>query len=303
VDWETTDCLLCASPRRATVLEAAIDVPGKSAAGNKPISVVQCGDCGLCYTRPRPTPGAMARFYTGDYSPHVFRRVGKPSALGSWWRWVTGRRDFERDGPAPLGGRRLLDFGCGAGAFLQRMHASGWEVLGVDVSAEVIATIRDELGLPGVVGDLGHSELAPGSFDVLTMWQSLEHVHDPLETLRQAHALVRPGGRLIVSVPNLASLPFRWFGPAWFGLDLPRHLTHFSPKTLRRVVSAAGFKPRQLRMVRHSSWLQNSARAARETGRDSWRIRLLDNRSICRLAARYCALRGKADCMTLEAAR
>jgi len=316
-DWESTDCLLCGSPRRETLLEAEVEVPGEPGTRTRPVGVVRCGECGLCYTRPRPTREAIARFYPADYAPHQVRPVRKPSALGSWWRRATGRRDWERDGPPLRGGRRLLDFGCGGGAFLQRMHHRGWNVLGVDASAAVVGRIRNELGLPAVAGvsEKGSDPIDlrgltpfrigfnPEGFDVVTMLQSLEHLHDPLEALRQARKLLAPGGKLYVSVPNIEGLPFAWFGPAWFGLDLPRHLVHFSPATLKRMIAAAGFRPLHLRMVRHSSWMKQSALGAWHMGRTSPATRLLTYRPLCRAVTRYCALRGRADCMALEAGR
>ena len=71
------------------------------------------------------------------------------------------------------------------------------------------------------------------------MWQSLEHVHDPQEVLSEARRTLAPGGKLIVATPNIDSLPFRWFGHAWYGLDLPRHLTHLAAWTLRLMLHRA----------------------------------------------------------------
>src|SRR5260370_25639395 len=95
------------------------------------------------------------------------------------------------------------------------------------------------------------------------MGQWLEHVHDPQEGVRQAHDLLVSGGKLVVAVPNIDSQAFRWFGPAWYGLDVPRHLTHFSPVTLQVMMERAGFLVRSVRMVRHSRWLRASARLPR----------------------------------------
>ena len=135
----------------------------------------------------------------------------------------------------------MLDFGCGGGSFLARMHERSWQVTGLDVSHAAVQRIRNELGLDALFGTLPHPQLEPGSFDVITMWHSLEHVHSPLNVLREAHRLLARGGRLYVAVPNIDSLPFRWFGSAWYGLDLPRHLTHFSPWTLQLMLERAGF--------------------------------------------------------------
>ena len=112
------------------------------------------------------------------------------------------------------------------------MHQAGWRVTGVDCAADTVAQLRRSLGVPVLLGSLPHAELQERSFDVVTMWHSLEHVHHPLDTLRAARRLLAPGGRLVIAVPNIESTAYRWFGPAWFGLDLPRKLCHRQDSTL-----------------------------------------------------------------------
>jgi hypothetical protein len=101
----------------------------------------------------------------------------------------------------------------------------------------------------------------------------------------------------MVAVPNIDSLAFRWFGPAWYGLDLPRHLTHFSPVTLQVMMERAGFHVRGVRMVRHSSWLRASARL---TGsfpfKPHWR-RWLTYKAVSRLATWYGYWTRQSDCI------
>src|SRR5262249_10576488 len=155
-----------------------------------------------------------------------------------------------------------LDFGCGGGSYLRRMHGAGWQVVGLDVSAAAVERVRTDLGLPALAGTLPHPLLEPAGFDVVTMWHSLEHVHDPPAVLREGRRLLVPGGRLLVAVPNIDSLAFRWFGPAWYALDLPRHLTHFTPRTLTLMLQQAGFRPGPVRMVGHSHWVRSSAKLA-----------------------------------------
>jgi 2-polyprenyl-3-methyl-5-hydroxy-6-metoxy-1,4-benzoquinol methylase len=174
-------------------------------------------------------------------------------------------------------------------------------VVGIDASHAVVERIRTQMGLRALAGSLPQPELVPASFDVITMWQALEHVHRPLDVLREAKRLLTPGGKLVIAVPNIDSGPFRWFGPDWFGLDLPRHLTHFSAATLRRMVEQAGFRVDRVRMVSHASWLQASARRAIGNGRENYLARRLRSRSVCRLAVWYCVLTGSSDAVMLTA--
>ena len=82
------------------------------------------------------------------------------------------------------------------------MSQLGWHVTGLDASPRAVEQVRDELACDVYQGTLPHTDLAPGSFDVITMWQSLEHVHRPMEVLRSAYELLRPGGRIVVAVPE-----------------------------------------------------------------------------------------------------
>jgi 2-polyprenyl-3-methyl-5-hydroxy-6-metoxy-1,4-benzoquinol methylase len=195
----------------------------------------------------------------------------------------------------------LLDFGCGGGSYLQRMHELGWKVTGLDVSPVAVERIRTRLGLRALTGSLPHRELSPGSFDVVTMWHSLEHVHHPLVVLRAAHRLLMPGGKLLVAAPNIDSLPFRWFGAAWYGLDLPRHLTHFTPATLAAAVQAAGFRVSGAQMLRHSRWLRESAALAiQQRALPAWQ-RWLRGKIASRLITACCQMVREADCILLAA--
>jgi len=177
------------------------------------------------------------------------------------------------------------------------MRAQGWQVTGLDVSAETVERIRAELGIRAFIGTLPHPELEPESFDIVTMWHSLEHVHDPLGVLRAAYDLLAPGGRLMVAVPNIDSAAFQWFGAAWFALDLPRHLTHFAPPTLRAMLEAAGFRVERVRKIRHSDWLLSSAKLAVRIGRPTFWQRQLARKPIARPVAWACYAAGQSDCM------
>jgi SAM-dependent methyltransferase len=244
VTWDEPNCPLCGHAAAAPVVEAPDPTPGQ---GGLWFAVVRCLQCSLHYTRPRPDPDSIGRFYPANYRPHR-HRSDRP--VRRWYPMaaIQGRPCPERRALPWHGEGRLLDFGCGSGVFLDRMAKQGWHVLGLDSSPATVEFVRTQLGLPAVVGTLPHPDLAPGSFDVVTMWHSLEHVHQPLEVLRQAFRLLVPGGKLFVAVPNIGGWAFRWFGRDWFGLDLPRHLTHFDPGTLTAMLERAGFRHRPFRL-------------------------------------------------------
>jgi 2-polyprenyl-3-methyl-5-hydroxy-6-metoxy-1,4-benzoquinol methylase len=296
VEWEEVNCPLCAGRQSAPLIEAPDPMPGNAGLW---FAVVQCQDCGMCFTNPRPSARSIGQFYPARYRPHRIRRHRRRG----WLRVLpSGWRPGKEQQTLPWHGQgRLLDFGCGGGAFLQRMHRLGWQVIGIDSSVAAVDQVRTRLGLPALVGSLPHSELEAESFDVITMWQALEHVHTPMRVLREAYKLLAPGGQLVVLVPNIDSLPFRWFGSAWYGLDLPRHLTHFSPWTLQLMLERAGFQLGPIRMIRHSDWLRASARMARQHRRGPHWHRWLINKPASGVAAWYSYLTHQSDCILATA--
>jgi SAM-dependent methyltransferase len=300
VEWEECACLLCGSRNWSPLVEGPDAIPGGSGLW---FVVVQCQDCGLCFTNPRPSASSIGQFYPAAYVCHSLPRVRRPRP---WWktafRWLR-RSNKERRTLPPSGQGRLLDFGCGGGSFLARMRQRGWKVMGLDCSLPTVQRVQSELGLEALCGTLPNADLESGSFDLITMWQALEHVHQPFEVLRDAHRLLAPGGKLLVAVPNIDSLPFRWFGHCWYGLDLPRHLTHFSPWTLYLMLHRAGFRVGPVRMVRHSGWLRRSARRARQNPPATRWQRILAHKPTSRLAAWYSSLTNQSDGMLVVAER
>jgi SAM-dependent methyltransferase len=273
---EVAACSLCGGVSFEPVLRGR-DVSGPE------FQVVRCTRCGLACTNPRPTAATIGHFYPTDYRPHSGQaHADRP--LRGWYPL-----DWLRSPGAPQ--PRLLDFGCGGGHFLAAMRRVGWYVVGLDVSEAAARSVREDLGLCALAGSLPHAELKPESFDLVTMWHSLEHVHEPRRVLGEARKLLRPGGRLVVAVPNFDGWSARWFGADWYGLDLPRHLTHFGPATLRRLLEACGFRVAALRHPRHADWLRASARRARFSPLRS----LLRSRPLAAVAARLCQFARRSD--------
>jgi SAM-dependent methyltransferase len=165
------------------------------------------------------------------------------------------------------GDGRLLDFGCGSGWYAERMRRRGWKVTAMDASVHAARQAAKSFGLPTLVGTLPHPDVAPNSFDVITMGAVFEHVHWPHDVIAGAREALAPGGLLAIAVPNLASWGFAYFGADWDSLDLPRHLLHFTPTTLRRLVEMHGFQVREIRMLGRGGSLRLSFAKARAGGR------------------------------------
>jgi SAM-dependent methyltransferase len=152
---------------------------------------------------------------------------------------------------------RLLDVGCGDGDFLLGMQERGWQVHGLDISPVAVDLARRK-GLDVFQGELASADYERHSFDLITMWDVLEHLHDPASELQQVAKLLKPSGRFVVTIPNPHSLDFWIFGKTWTGLDTPRHLYVYNRPALLRLLEGAGLEVVSARCVtggqRVSTW-------------------------------------------------
>lgn len=134
----------------------------------------------------------------------------------------------------------MLEIGCASGAFLQRMAGQGWQVEGVEASAKAAARAQ-ALGFSVYAGPLEQAPDPSHSYDLIVGWMVLEHLHNPVESLRKLWQWTRPGGWLALSVPNAASHEFRIFKDAWYALSLPTHLYHYTPESIQKALEAGGW--------------------------------------------------------------
>ena len=142
---------------------------------------------------------------------------------------------------------RLLDIGCGTGHFLAEMgRYPGWELAGVEPNAKAAEFARQALGLNVHLGDLFSAQFPDHHFDVVTMWDVLEHLYEPVSVLREIHRVLKPDGVLILRTPSLDSWDARVFGCYWAGLDSPRHLAVYSRRTVEKLLTHADFILRDL---------------------------------------------------------
>jgi SAM-dependent methyltransferase len=202
---------------------------------------------------PRPTPETISFYYQADYQP--FQRKAREKPAGRWSRFL-GRGDPHTFVPRKPPGR-VLDIGCGSGSFLQRMRDLGWNTVGLDISPHGVFTTRLR-GIEAYHGSLPHPSIPEASFDIVNFGAVLEHVHDPHRFLAAAREAVKPGGLIVCSVPNFDSWARHAFGPAWWPLELPRHLLHFNRATLEQLLRGHGLELVEVRHPAHTNWMRLS---------------------------------------------
>jgi SAM-dependent methyltransferase len=205
-------------------------------------ALVRCPNCFLVWLRNPPEPSEMHLHYTDAYDKLI-----SASGQNSPNRW--------RDRKAALAPHKqsgaLLDMGCSSGAFLESLRGDGWKLHGIEMSSECAKIAEARSGAQVLVGNILDAPFRSESFDVITCFDVLEHLYEPRRVLAKVGDWLKPGGIFYVLVPNVAAAEARAFGSYWHGLELPRHLFHYSPASLKFLAESAGLRPVSLETRRN----------------------------------------------------
>lgn len=204
----------------------------------------RCAECGLIFTNPRPDKHSIGKYYDSpDYISHSNSDTGLVNKIYKSVRRTAIKGKF--DTIKRILGRNekwsLLDIGCGTGDFLSYCQENGVSCTGIEPNegARSIATGKHNL----TVFNSDHLyQLKDDSFDVITMWHVLEHVDNLNEYISRLHTILKPGGYCFIAVPNPTSFDASKYGKYWAAYDVPRHLSHFSPSTLRNIFQKNDFQ-------------------------------------------------------------
>ncbi len=191
-------------------------------------SIWHCKDCDLSFTNPRPEDESLGKYYESqEYYSHDTKNTGVIGRLYKLLRTINIRRKYKIVSEH-IGAGKILDIGCGTGELLNYFQKKNWECYGIEpnVPARKFAQAHYRLK---VEEEQGLQNMPVESFDIISMWHVLEHVPDINERMERVKQLLKKEGFLIIALPNLSSRDAGFYGTYWAGLDVPRHLSHFSP--------------------------------------------------------------------------
>jgi SAM-dependent methyltransferase len=266
-DFEQVPCNLCGVENYEIIFIAKdwfFQLPGE-------FPVVKCKNCGLVYLNPRLTTEAMVSYYPKNYYTHnplIYNknysnlvvkiketakylvldcyereRKWKFFIIALFWKYIHTKGRWGLIGERG----KLLDLGCGNGGYLQSINQD-WlvgkkiECVGVDPDKEAIKHAR-KIGLKVKEGTIETAAFPDSYFDIVRINHTIEHISEPLGTLKEVYRIIKPGGKVIIEVPNFDSVGRKLLKDKWAGIDAPRHYFEFSPVTLKRMLVLSGFQP------------------------------------------------------------
>ena len=206
----------------------------------QPFTIVACKECGFRFTNPRPDQFEIIPYYqTENYIAHDTSKGSLLESIYKFIRKIALANKFNIIKSFP-GGKTILDIGCGTGEFLNYCKIKGYTAIGIEPNSKARTFAKEKYGLT-VKEETYLSELPTASIDVITLWHVLEHVHLLPEYLERIFRLLKPEGTLLIALPNSNSWDANKYKQFWAAFDLPRHLYHFTPQSLKMLVEKNKF--------------------------------------------------------------
>lgn len=200
-----------------------------------PVDLYRCDECGLVMFSTEPTEDILK----SHYENYPVSGIVSPITKSRYEELLDLLEPFRKTG-------RILDIGCGEGFFLESAKKRGWDVHGTEFSSVYIPICKAK-GISMEYGRLDISNYPEGSFDVITWFEVIEHINRPNEELEKFRHLVRVGGAVYLTTPNIDSLSRKILGPKWTAITFPDHLCYYSPTSIRFLFKRHGFSPLQVK--------------------------------------------------------
>jgi 2-polyprenyl-3-methyl-5-hydroxy-6-metoxy-1,4-benzoquinol methylase len=227
-----THCPICSSENIKTVL--AVEDYTLS---HEKFSIWHCDDCTVRFTQDIPEQNTIGSYYQSDsYISHSDTKKGIVNTLYHAVRKRTLQKKKQLIiAETTIDKGALLDIGCGTGAFLKTMQTAGWQITGLEPDETARNKAKELYNLQPQSPERLF-ELPPASFNAITMWHVLEHVHELHRYIKKLEQLLAPDGKIIIAVPNYTSHDASLYKKYWAAYDVPRHLYHFSPPSMRQLL-------------------------------------------------------------------
>jgi 2-polyprenyl-3-methyl-5-hydroxy-6-metoxy-1,4-benzoquinol methylase len=222
-----TQCMLCGGASWAPHLRQVVDY-----LSGEQFDIRRCESCNLLCTFPMPPDAEIDRYYPPRYRGNRHGFTGR-------MRTNLRCRAIESCFPKNFKGR-LLDVGCGDGAFVTEMRRRGWDVCATEIDPATVERLRNA-GIDAKLPQEAERDGFASSVDAVTCWHVMEHVERPLQLAQWVKTQLKPGGIFQTTVPNIRSMQGRFFAGVWMHCDVPRHRYHFSPNTFRSLLTKAGY--------------------------------------------------------------
>ena len=205
-------------------------------------NIVSCKQCGFKFTNPRPDIKLIHKYYESEsYISHSNTNSGIFNKLYHFIKKIAIKNKIRIiEGLQPKN-KTLLDIGCGTGSFLGTIQRKGWYVKGIEPN-EKARNKAIETHSINVLNENELISLPKNSFAVITMWHVMEHVHNIKQRTHEIYNLLETGGYAIIAVPNYTSWDAKYYGEYWAAYDVPRHLSHFSPQTIKELFNDSNLK-------------------------------------------------------------
>jgi 2-polyprenyl-3-methyl-5-hydroxy-6-metoxy-1,4-benzoquinol methylase len=237
----------------------------------KTFEIMECGACTLRFTQDVPNAEAISPYYKAeDYISHTDTSKGFINKIYKIIRkrtLVKKRKLVQKYTGIKKG--NFLDVGSGTGSFVNEMKLNDWQVTGLEPDEDARKTAADLYGL-GLKDSKEFYRLAPASFDAITLWHVLEHVHDLSAFVQQLKKLLTKNGKLFIAVPNYTSFDAKIYKEYWAAYDVPRHLYHFSPASMKLLMEKNGLNIIRYKPMWYDSFYISLLSSKYKRGRTNW---------------------------------
>ena len=261
-----THCPVCNSPALKNVLQVKDHTVSAGL-----FIVAECGSCSLRFTQDVPDQNSIGPYYKSeDYISHTNTAKGIINKLYHFVRknTIAGKRKLiEKNTRMKTG--TILDAGSGIGSFVNEMKQHGWEATGLEPDADARKVANELYGLELADAEQFY-QLPAGHFDAITLWHVLEHVHYLQNYIQQLKNLLKDNGKLFIAVPNYTATDAYRYEEYWAAYDVPRHLYHFSPRSMQVLMERNGLKILQHKPMWYDSFYVSLLSSKYKTGKTNW---------------------------------